>query len=199
MDWHMDPVFRSIFRQAEQTDARLGIRRDEKRDEGRKKDHERPDEEPGLNFEEERPTVSVAALSAFLESLVQTLQMKIPAQPTPDHIVPTVLPAREAPSPAVGAQKSGAPSPIAARAASAYRHVAEGRGGTDQKTDSGDSGLALAHQADFLSAADLRTIHFLLDSLKTLKTPSLVIEKAPTFLQSLVDAVHRARAEEAAS
>lgn len=191
-DWHMDPVFRSIFRQAEQTDTRLGIRREEKHDDGRRKGHSDGETPDVQGFEEERPRVSVAALTAFLEGLLQTLQMRIPAQPTPDHIVPTVLPAREASS---GAPASPVRDSAAARAAHAYKNVAEGRtsAGPAESSSSQDSAFTVAHQAEALSASDVRTIHFLLDTLKTLSVETLEIEKAPTFLQSLVNAVSRAR------
>lgn len=191
----MDPVFRTIFRQAEQTDARLGIRRDEKQEDGRRKEGEEGDSPEEASFDESRPQVSVAALIAFLEGLVQTLRMKAPPPPTPDYATPAMLPPREAASLADGPGKISAP----AHAASVYKSVAEGK--SLRQDDAGESGagassLAISGQAEALSAEDIRTIHALLEKLKTLRTETLTIEKAPTFLQSLSDAADRAKEAE---
>lgn len=193
MDWHMDPVFRSIFRQAEQTDARLGIRRDEKHEDGRKKEHEEKEPSAEGGFDEGRPTVSVAALIAFLEGLVQTLRMKALPLPTPDYVVPVILPPQDKGSSLPQGGYGSAP----AHAASAYRNVAEGKNLRQDGADSSSSAsFVTAGQAETLSAEDVRAIHNLLESLKTLRVETLTIEKAPTFLQSLSNAVERAKEAE---
>lgn len=190
----MDPVFRTIFRQAEQTDARLGIRRDEKHDDGRRREGEDNDTSEEASFDESRPVVSVAALIAFLEGLVQTLRMKAPPPPSPDYAVPAMLPPRDAGSSSDGAQgRMSAP----AHAASVYKSVAEGKSLHPEDTgDSQASSLAISGQAEALSVEDIRTIHGLLEKLKTLRAETLTIEKAPTFLQSLSEAADRAKEAE---
>lgn len=191
----MDPVFRTIFRQAEQTDARLGIRRDEKHDDGRRKEGEDDDAREEASFDESRPVVSVAALIAFLEGLVQTLRMKALPLPTPDYAVPAMLPPRDAASSSDRAQQGRMSAP--AHAAKVYKSVAEGK--SSHPEDIGDpqaSSLGISGQAEALSVEDIRTIHGLLEKLKTLRVETLTIEKAPTFLQSLSEAADRAKEAE---
>lgn len=191
----MDPVFRTIFRQAEQTDARLGIRRDEKQEDGRRKEGGEEDSPSEASFDESRPVVSVAALIAFLEGLVQTLRMKAPPPPTPDYAVPAMLPPREAASSSEGKRgRISAP----AHAASVYKSVAEGRTRrpSEEGGDSVESSLAVPGQAEALSVEDIRMIHGLLEKLKTLRAETLTIGKAPTFLQSLSEAADRVKETE---
>lgn len=194
MDWFMDPVFKAIFRQAEQTDARLGIRRDEKHEGGSRKQPERKDSSEEEAFDEARPVVSVAALVAFLEGLVQTLRRKAPSPPTPDFVVPAVLPPRETAS---RSDEWGKGAAAPAHAASVYKSVAGGM--SSHPEDAGDSGgasLPLSGQTEALSVEDVRAILVLLEKLKALRAETLTIEKAPTFLQSLSNAVERAKEAE---
>lgn len=195
MDWGTDPVFKAVFRKAEQADTRLGIRRDEKRGGERKSSDHAREELIESAFEEERPTVSVAALTVFLEGLVQTLRLRSPGVPTPDHVVPTILPPQESVSPRIFTPGES----TAVRAANAYRHIAGARAGREGGGATSDLAGTVAGQADALSASDIRKIHGLLDVLRTLRAQTLTIDKAPTFLDSLADALEKAKkAEESA-
>ena len=93
---------------------------------------------------------------------------------------------------------SCAPSPaasgFAAQAASAYAHNSHAQDKSKVLFETTDK--ATGPSLD-LSAADIRTIHVLIDDLKELEKANieyLQIERAQTFLQSLVNAVRKARA-----
>ncbi len=66
----LDPVFHAILRRTEETDARLHIRRDESRGQEKGKKGPESGEYTPLSWEDSA-TVSVAALKAFLQTLLQ--------------------------------------------------------------------------------------------------------------------------------
>lgn len=190
MDSRLDPVFPPPPRQAQPTDTRQEIRRQEPHDDRRPKSGKQGDQADAF-AEEETPRVSVSSLIVFLENLLA-------AQPGLEKPVQPQAPTSS------GLTDSGASTEVqgrplvqdrAAAAAQAYRHV-------------GDSGVVRpppipapappeASAANpVLEAEDVRTIHALLPVLRELAAKgvdTLVLEKAARFLDCLVNAALKAR------
>jgi len=183
----LDAIFRSLPRQAESTDTRLGIRRDEQREEGRKNKEreEKPDE---TDLWQDSTVVSVAALRAFLENLagdavIPALQ---PAGPDGENLAVSSVPA--APPP---------PSP-AAYAAQTYKATAQ-RGGSDAPPPSAAARGEPQQAAGIdLSLDEVRVMHSLSDDLAFLAekgVSQLNIPRGESFLKSIMEAVARAKKE----
>jgi hypothetical protein len=179
MDSKLDPVFRTAFRHAESTDARLGIRREEPQGDQRRggdgdTPHEREDPWQDVT------SVSIRALRTFLAGLLGQAGQNIGEKEK--IILPTAPDETYAARPAA--------DPAAARAAGAYRATAGG-GATSAPP------AAPAGPAVILTPDEIRVIHGLIDDLDRLSSrqiEELRIEKNGTFLESLAAAARRALA-----
>lgn len=180
----LDAIFRALPRQAESTDTRLGIRRDEERGEGRKNKEreEKPDE---TDLWQDSTVVSVAALRAFLENLAG------------EAVIPATQPAGSggevvAPS-SSSAQESLPPSP-AAHAAQTYKATAQRAENSAPpppavRSDPQTAGIDL-------SLDEVRIMHALADDLAFLAEKGVMqlnIPRGASFLKSIMDAVTHAK------
>ncbi len=177
-------IFKTHLRQAEKSDTRLEIRRDEKQDQGKKQEFDTTDEESSA-FWEDSTTVSVEALKAFLVEFLKSRGDEVPetAQAaTEDAFVP---PAPEYRPPV---------NTRTARAVKAYSSMAAQVSAPVPPQNSADSDTA-PEEVDLvglLAADEVRTMHVLiseLDALTRRGVQTLTIEKAETFLEALVLAV----------
>lgn len=174
----------SIFpRQAEATDARLGIKRHDPEEE-RRKNKNRPGAE---DFEEEEsPVLSVAALRIFLESLLakhksdfsEAAEIKVESEIFQNA---SSLPPERSSGRAVYASR-------------AYSHAAETSAAaqTGMSSQMKDNGMSAAH----LSAEDSKIARELLQNLKILEESgieNLPIKQGPDFIESLKRAVQSAK------
>lgn len=186
MDSHLDPVFPLPPRQAQPSDTRQEIRRQEPHDDRRPKSG-RQDDEADAFTEEDTPRVSVSSLIAFLENILS-------AQPDSRGF------SRNEAGPPPSSPEARAPSDPAlhtpaqdraAAAAQAYRHT-------------GDSSSARlpppppenTATTPVLESEDIRTIHAILPVLRDLAArgvETLILEKAARFLDCLVNAALKAR------
>ncbi len=173
----LDPVFQAMRRQAENTDTKLGIRRDEKNDENQRKNKKEKDEESAALWEDVA-VVSVPALQAFLSGLV-------PASiADAGHAEISISASAHQASPT-------APVSDAARAAQASRSTP----GRAQPPASSPAPSPGSPGGVKLSAEEEITIFRLISDLTLLSSrgvTSLEIRKSDSFLQSLVDAVKAA-------
>ncbi len=175
----LGPLFKTAFRQAEASDARLEIRRDEKREHGHSE--EQDEKEDTSDFWEDKTTVSVDALKAFLiaflkEKGVAEDHAAISAAATPENMVP---------------QKPL--TTVATRAVKAYTALAPQTPPPPPAPEIPTENIPLADQ---LKNDELRTMHILireLDILASRGVHDLMIEKADTFLNALVLAVDKAK------
>ena len=172
----LDPIFQSLPRQAENTDTRQGIRREEKTgDEGRKGSKEK--EEPPSELWEDSTVVSVRALRAFLTGLV--------ANSTPKGHADIQVSAAAVPPPAPHREH---PPTEAARAAKAYKTMYY----TGQKEHQPPLPTPPVSESSVkLSPEEEHIIHKLIadiDILAARGIETLNIRKSDSFLQSLVDA-----------
>lgn len=181
---NLGPLFKATLRQAEQTDTRMSIRKDDPRDQGKKREGE-AEENGDSDLWEDSMGVSIEALRVFLTNFVQgnTAHMVGGAQHTGDQSgqvsVPPPLPETRAPQ-----------NTHTARAMQAYQSMAE-KNGTAYHAPPPPS---FASDVDLVQAEDVRLIHGLIADLKMLSEKgydTLPLEKSDTFLHALQDAVGR--------
>lgn len=169
-------------RQAEQSDARQEIKRHDPDQRGKK--HEDADREKDIFADEDKASVSVAALLSFLTEFLKTLDSE------EEKSAPV------SPSIAASMNAQAKQPPVSGNAAAAHSAYAAAA-----KTKTHGSGLSAqnAQQAATslgLSGGEVRTIHELIEGLKELSArgiENLDIERSTSFLQSLVNAVEKAR------
>lgn len=177
----LGPLFKTHLRQAEKSDARLEIRRDEKHDQGKKQEFEQ-EEDSGSTLWEDSTTVSVEALKAFLIGFLKSR----------GDDMPQVMQASATPDNAIGLTPEYRP-PVnnrAARAVKAYSSMAAQTSATTPLPEpASDASVDLV---SLLAADEVRTMHVLISELEMLSrkgVQTLTIEKADTFLEALVLAV----------
>lgn len=184
----LGPLFKTTFRQAESSDARMGIRQEEHK--GRKNQSE--DDDAGHSSSElwdDSIAVSISALKSFL---VEFLKTKGVAGTEFFHT-------EEDASPYAGLtpEKKSPVSPVAARAVKAYGAMAQ-YAPDPQPAQQPVTRIEASQEytADSMASEDVRTIYMLIKDLEGLQAAGiemLQLEKAETFLKSLVDAVGSAR------
>lgn len=175
----LGPLFKTTLRQAEKSDTRLEIRREEKENPGRKDEEDSGAEETSALWEDST-AVSVEALRTFLIEFLKTRG---------DHPSQNSMPDQEAgytPTPEYRPPANN----TAARAVKAYASTAGQVSAPPPPAE--EEPEQTVDLADLLKADELRTIHVLiheLDMLSRSGVQTLVIEKADTFLEALVQAV----------
>jgi hypothetical protein len=172
-------LFKTMFRQAEHADARLEIRRDEKRDGRKSPEFEDKEEDGGLW--EDSTDVSVSALKMFLQNFASGKTQAVSGQIEKQE---SSLSSPAAPLPAPGIPANT----MTARAIGAYQQVAP-------KSAMIPPPAAPIPQsdADLISGEDMRIIYQLmsdLDDISARGVETLHIQKAATFLESLTNAVN---------
>jgi len=184
-------IFSSKPRHAEQSDTRQGIQRHDPEFERRNKKKNKKDDE---NIDQNGATVSVEALKTFLDNFVKngaeeqaTSESPSNEKNTPQFVAPTHDQKTSA-----SATTTDQTSRKASQAASAYQTTAENEKSSIliETTDQAE-GPTLD-----LSAADIRVIYTLIGDLKILNNANieyLRIERAETFLDSLTNAVKKAK------
>lgn len=185
----LGPLFKTHLRQAEKSDARLEIRRDEKQEHGKKQEFEEPDTGGG-DLWEDSTAVSVEALKAFLIQFLKSRGDDVPEASAVPETSETLIPTPEYRPPV---------NNRAAQAVRAYSSMAAQQGTMPPPPPSPPE-AEKAQSVDLVSllaADEVRTMHVLiteLDALSRRGVQTLTIEKADTFLEALVLAV---RAENA--
>ncbi len=190
-------IFSIKPRQAEHTDTRQGIQRHDPEFERRRRSKESQEES---DFTQDNATVSVEALRLFLENFVKNAN-----EDGSEHVTPTTDSfMEEEPKDPLDFKiqtemtlgdnaRADKQSSTAAHAASRYQNTAETTEKNTVLLETTDS--AEGPPLD-LSAADIRTIHILIDDLKSLseaKIEYLNIERANSFLESLINAVNKVK------
>ena len=175
-------------RRTEQTDTRQEIHRHDPEYERRK--GQKQDKKDEINLED-GAIVSVEALKDFLENFVrERTRQNQTEQPGAQKSE------EQAPTPETNTQQSQTRTPLntpSAQAASAYAQSAHMNDHSKVLLETTDKteGPALD-----LSAADMRTLHVLIEDLKTLQNAKIEIiklEPAASFLDSLVSAVNKVK------
>lgn len=170
---NLGPLFKTVFRQAESTDTRQAIRREEK-EQGRGKNNPEEDNRISVDLWEDNTSVSVISLQAFLIDFLkdksfsdktnisnQPAQSEVPSKPPQNTFV--------------------------ARATNAYQSLSE-----KTQAPSGASQIEEISSADLVESEEVRKIYALIEDLDLLSNKgikSLYIEKADSFVESLRQAV----------
>ena len=178
-------LFKTQLRRAEQADTRLQIRHEDKEDQGKKEDSKEESVDTSALWEDSTQ-VSVEALRTFLVEFLKSRGGDVPEEIVPQDKNSSIM-SRLTPEyrPPVTNR--------AARAIKAYSSLQSQN--YDPPATPPDPLSASTEEVDLVSllkADELRTIHVLiaeLDHLATKGVQTLTIEKADTFLESLVLAV----------
>lgn len=179
MDSRLDSIFRTGFQPAEKTDTWQGLKREEKTGDRKSRDRDRKAET--AKAPEDDATISVPALHNFLLMLLE--------QSKPQGETPAPTPA------AVDSELSPAPSPEmrrASAAASAYQTTARTTAPRSSVALSDTPPPSSAGPAIALSIEEQRRIHRLLADVESLAArgiPTITLQKADTFLESLARGV----------
>ena len=172
-------VFKTTFRQAESTDTRLEIRREEKENSGKKKEREKDGPDDTALWEDSM-AVSTTALHSFLVEFLKSHGAPLPQEEN-------VALSTEATS---SRQIRPPVSSVAARAIKAYTAMAP--------TQAAPTALQApatpveVNPADLLDAEEIRAIHTLITDVEALAkagVQTLNITMVGTFLESLIEAV----------
>lgn len=168
-------------RHAEQNDTRQDIQRhDPDFERKRRKKEQSPDD---LFNQEDGATVSVQALELFLNKFLKELSEK----PKQGFNTQSQAALEKTENNEITKEPNVKNNP-AAHAASAYQHMAQSQQKTSLLEDINENNADLIA----LDASEIRTIHTLLEDLKMLSEKNIEyihIERAESFLQSLVNAV----------
>lgn len=181
----LGPLFKTVFRKAEQSDARLEIRREEK--EHHKKKEDETQETPGdEDLWGDITTVSLQALRTFLVDFLKSKGDELTEEEinTPSVFSP-LTPSTPPPADALNARAHKAYA-----AMSAYAAPVPGPGTAPENKPE------TKNLSDLLAVDELRTMHILireLDGLAAKGVQTLTIEKDETFLKALVQAVDKLR------
>lgn len=181
----LGPLFKATFRQAEQLDTRMGIRKDDPRNENEKRDP-REDGPEDDSLWEDSMGVSIAALRAFLVDFVDgktgsPLSGAAPRSPSGAPL----------PVPPAGPEQRPAQDTKHARAVQAYQSMADKTAGSAYQAPPPPPP---AGDVDLVQSEDVRAIHGLIADLKLLEEAGhaeLVLEKSESFIGALQAAVAR--------
>jgi len=190
---NLQNILNVLPRHAEHTDARQDIRRQDPDNPSGGRDEAEADTDDFV-MQDDHAVVSVAALKVFLENFLRTQQDQAQAEIVagPAEVTQAVSDLEERPAEQGDSSLQeddivpDVPREQTVRAVRAYQHTAEATQGP--RFDTADSGNSEA----LLGGEDVRVIHQLLTDIQALqgqRVEYLKIEKADTFLQSLVAAV----------
>lgn len=177
-------IFKTHLRQAEKSDTRLEIRRDEKQDQGKKQEFETADEDTSALWEDST-TVSVEALKSFLVEFLKSRGDEVPEAQAPvagDADYSSLTPEYRPPVNTRTARAVKAYSSMAAQTSPSVLPPEPPETNASEQVD----------LVSLLAADEVRTMHLLiseLDALTRRGVTTLTIEKADTFLEALVLAV----------
>jgi hypothetical protein len=164
----LGPLFKTMFRQAEQSDARLEIRREEKENQ-KKKENEKEDEINDVDLWQDSTNVSIIALRNFLVDFLKSKGDNTPdekilttdALPPPTHATPSIE------------------NTNAMRAHKAYAVMSSYAQTSALPVQNADAKTSI-NLSDLLAVDELRTMHVLiteLDRLHQKGVQTLTIEK----------------------
>jgi hypothetical protein len=179
----LGPLFRTHLRQAEKTDTRLEVRRDDSKDHGKKHGHQAETEDSNALWEDST-SVSIEALRAFLVEFLKSRGNAVPEarnENSDNTLIPGLIPEYRPPA-----------SNRAAQAVKAYSSMAGQPFHAPSPETTEPSAPAESDLIDLLKRDDVRTMNALiteLDALALKGVQTLTIEKADTFVESLVLAV----------
>lgn len=178
----LGPLFKTVFRKAEQSDARFEIRREEK-EQHRKKEEETQETPDDIDLWADSTSVSIQALRSFLIDFLKSKGDDVPEEQ-------------------IGLSQNAAPppytthaleNPVAQKALKAYATMSSYG---QAPVSSAPQESVSQNLSDLLAVDELRTMHVLIAELDILSgkgVQTLIIEKDESFLKALVMAVQKAK------
>lgn len=186
----LGPLFKATFRQAESTDTRQAIRREENKGNRRQSDDE--DAGDDIDLWEDSTGVSVEALQAFLLAFLNGET----GQAAPENALSNPADETTEDEPSPPATPAPPVNMAASRATSAYQSMAD-------KLEPHPHTPPVhpqkpAADVDLVHGSEIRLIHQLIDDLEILMqygVTQLTIERADSFLDSLKAAVNQEKSK----
>jgi len=172
---NLGPLFKTVFREAEPTDTRQAIRREEK-EQGRKKQDDEADNRISIDLWEDSASVSVTSLQAFLVDFIndkKTNDKKVISKTESNH---------------VQNDKAKPQNTFVAKATNAYQTMADKTAPAKEEP----AQIQNISEADLIESEEMRKIYKLIEDLEELSAKgieSLYIEQAESFVDSLINAV----------
>lgn len=178
----LGPLFKTVFRKAEQSDARFEIRREEK-EQHRKKEDETQETPDDIDLWADSTSVSIQALRSFLIDFLKSKGDDVPEEQ-------------------IGLSQNAVPlpytthvleNPVAQKALKAYATMSSYG---QAPVSSAPQESVSQNLSDLLAVDELRTMHVLIAELDILSgkgIQTLIIEKDESFLKALVMAVQKAK------
>lgn len=180
----LGPLFKTVFRTAEETDTRQAIRREEK-EQGRQRKDAEDDHRISIDLWEDKSSVSVDALQSFLIAFIKGETFAVSGKNSANNLsTNTTQATSDKPT-----EKKQAKTTVAARAAYAYEAMNEKTAPIQHETLS-DQTLS---DADLIQSKEARHIHKLIENLEFLKSKGvqeIFIEPADSFVESLEIAIN---------
>ena len=186
----LGPLFKTVFRQAEETDTRQAIQREERK-QNRKRREDEEDHRISVDLWEDKSSVSVEALQSFLITFIkgETFQE---GQEQPKENQPVEKDVKldsNKPQP----QSKDAVTTAQQRAVSAYQSMSEKVSPSPSTENIGSTLSQPTADADLIESKEARAIYTLIEDLDFLKERGITeifIEPADSFVESLRHAVH---------
>lgn len=178
----LGPLFKTVFRKAEQSDARFEIRREEK-EQHRKNEDETQETPDDIDLWADSTSVSIQALRSFLIDFLKSKGDDVPEEQ-------------------IGLSQNAVPlpytthvleNPVAQKALKAYATMSSYG---QAPVSSAPQESVSQNLSDLLAVDELRTMHVLIAELDILSgkgIQTLIIEKDESFLKALVMAVQKAK------
>ncbi len=184
---NLGPLFKTVFRQAEETDTRQAIKREEKK-QNRKRKEDEEDHRISVDLWEDKSSVSVEALQSFLITFIKGETFQEDLKKSQDKTPRNEKPPKENAS--TFSEKQRATTTAQQRAVSAYQSMSDKI--TPQEGLNESPSLPTA-DADLIESKEARDIYTLikdLDYLKEQGVTEIFIEPAESFVESLRYAVY---------
>jgi len=181
---NLGPLFKTAFRKTEETDTRQHIKREE-RDIARRKNDEEEDSRISIDLWEDKQSVSVEALQAFLTNFIQGKTFRKSNPASADTSKNSALKTAQSPPPTTPKNTQ------TARAVSAYQSIAE-KTAPPQSAITENKKSEMIAEADLIESDETRRIFALIEKLEKLKengVTDLTIEPADSFTESLERAI----------
>ncbi len=181
----LGPLFKTVFRKAEQSDARLEIRREEKEHQ-RKKGEETEEAPDDIDLWADSTSVSIQALRSFLIDFLKSKGDDVPEEQ-------------------IGVSQNATPipqnaeileNPVVQKAFKAYATMSSYGHAPVAVSPQNTKDTPVKNLSDLLAVDELRTMHILITELDILSgkgVQTLIIEKDESFLKALVMAVQKAK------
>lgn len=178
----LDPIFQTIVRKIEQTDPRMDIKREGHGNEGDKGKDE-SETTPSALLWEDHTDVSIVALIAFIENLVQSAVTVPPSSSPPSPSAEFPISRTEITTPSASVQH--------ARAISAYRHAGHAPSEAHFQASAPPSMEAPELSTDFSDddVAQLRSCLSDLILLQNKGVQSISLRRSTTFLASISESI----------